>query len=64
LSKNLRKGYISCSFHCKRCFNSSTLETRCNISILKVGMVPMYQAFKNKSGCDYRQLKKAINTRV
>jgi len=41
---NLKQSCISCSFHRRRCFNSQST------SILKVGVVPMYQACKKKSG--------------
>jgi len=41
---NIKQGCISYSFHCRRCFNSQST------SILKVGVVSMYQACKKKSG--------------
>jgi len=54
LSKGLRQGCINHSFHCRRCFNSCTLATRCRASILKVGVALIYQAFKIRVGCGYR----------
>jgi len=54
LSKEAKQGCISLSFHCRRCFNNCTLVTRRSTSILKVGVTPVYWAFKIRVGCGYR----------
>jgi len=43
-----RQGCISQSFHFKRPFNSCILVIKWSASILKVGVVPMYQVLKRK----------------
>jgi len=47
---------VSCSFHCRRCFNSCTLVTRWNPSMLKmnVGLVYQMPALKIRVGCGNR----------
>jgi len=42
LSKRLKQGFISHSFHCRRHSNCCTLVTRQSASILKVGVAPVY----------------------
>jgi len=53
IEKRLRQGCICYLLHCRRHFNSCTLATRWSASILKVGMAPVYQAFKRRVGCSY-----------
>jgi len=54
LPKRLRQGYINCLIHCRRRFNSPTLVKEQRAFIFKVGVAPMYQAFKIRVGCGYR----------
>ena len=49
-SKQLRQGCISHSFLCRRYFNSCTLVTSWRALILKVGVAPVYWAFRNTGG--------------
>jgi len=50
LSKRLKQGFISHSFHCTKHSNCCTLVTRQSASILKVVVVPVNQAFKRSVG--------------
>jgi len=48
LSKRLEQGFISHSFHCRRCSNCCTLVTKQSAAILRVGEAPVYQALKKE----------------